>query len=246
MSYGQTSVCRYLPLRTLACQTHRTSRSGKSASIVGSFSYRQPKRRQRNLARGDDPRPRHHGESAGVHPCQPRPHPCRPELCRASGGSTDGVADRHRLAPRYGSAVATMTYLLPTVPSFPASPRRPCGRSWSGCAGLGPQGWPDDCMTLGHIRAGSLYEWGRVYGQLLKVPDDPELWLRMDCVRGVRPEDPADCSAGVLPGRAADGSDAVECWVYVYNGDLAGGGNWPTACGGRTRGTTRTERRPVP
>ena len=37
---------------------------------------------------------------------------------------------------------------------------------------------------------------GSVQGQLLEVPDEPELWLRMDAYEGFVPEDPRGaCSA---------------------------------------------------
>jgi putative glutamine amidotransferase len=65
---------------------------------------------------------------------------------------------------------------------------------------------------------------GAVHGQLLDVPDDPELWLRMDAYEGFVPDDPARSLFRRVMCRAtfADGSDTIDCWVYVYNGNLAG------------------------
>src|SRR4051812_49218054 len=95
----------------------------------------------------------------------------------------------------------------------------------------------------------------RVRGQLLDVPDDPELWLRVDAYEGFVPDDPARSLFRRVSCRAelADGSDAVECWVYVYNGDLAGArqvadGVWRPHEGAEPHGReTRpvTSRRPI-
>src|SRR3954467_15909116 len=60
---------------------------------------------------------------------------------------------------------------------------------------------------------------GPVHGQLLDVPDDPELWLRMDAYEGFVPEDPprslfrrGPCPAPP-PGRACPGGGRL-CVFY--------------------------------
>src|SRR4051794_285344 len=65
---------------------------------------------------------------------------------------------------------------------------------------------------------------GRVLGQLLDVPDDPELWLRMDAYEGFVPEDPPRSlfRRGRCRAQLAGNTGAGDCWVYGYNGDLTG------------------------
>lgn len=58
-----------------------------------------------------------------------------------------------------------------------------------------------------------------IHGQLLEVPDDPALWLRMDSYEGFSPTD-ADRSLfrRVRATVTLPAADAVISWVYVYNG----------------------------
>ena len=63
---------------------------------------------------------------------------------------------------------------------------------------------------------------GTVVGQVLEVPDDPELWLRLDAYEGFVASDPGRSlfrrvRCFVHP--TASPSKALDCWVYVYNGD---------------------------
>src|SRR5829696_6979985 len=62
---------------------------------------------------------------------------------------------------------------------------------------------------------------GLVHGQVLEMPDEPLLWRRLDSYEGFAPDAPerslfrrVRCSA-----RRADGTE-VQCWTYVYNGDV--------------------------
>ena len=65
---------------------------------------------------------------------------------------------------------------------------------------------------------------GPVIGQVLEVPDDPELWLRLDAYEGFDSNDPARSLFRrvrwhVQP--TASSGRPLHCWVYVYNGDVA-------------------------
>jgi putative glutamine amidotransferase len=71
-----------------------------------------------------------------------------------------------------------------------------------------------------------------VHGQLLELPDDPMVWGRLDSYEGFAPDEPQRSLFRRVRCQALrDDGTGVECWTYVFNGDLARagrihGGTW--------------------